>query len=299
MMKYVLEFGCPRSGTTYLETVLDGLRNAQRVYDTVVPRSIMNLYANPNLLEQGIPEQVDSSFKSVLQKGISTFIDNRYNSRFLAFESWWNQPREVSQLWHVIRPGRRPHPSLVIYRSTHLSFSPSLAFESIPEARVIYLYRDGRDVANSLVESYNAFSDEGLSNLTSEDVRLGRRFDHRYVPWWVEEGEDKAFIESSQYGRAIWFWKFLVDKNDSYFASLTTDESDRLLKIRYEDLVSKPKETGNKICHHLEMDKTRYFNKRLEGARTSSIGKHKGRPSSEIEEATRIAEDTLRRLEYA
>ena len=298
-MEYTIEFGCPRSGTTYLEEVIGTLRNTQRMRLPALPRAIPNLLGNPSILEKNqIPEVVRKAFQDGLRRGTEKFIDNRYNSRFLALESWWSTPRQFDQLWHVVRPGRRPLPSLFIYRETHISLAPSLAFEAFPDGRILYLYRDGRDVANSLVESYNALTDDALSELTSIDVCLGRDYDHRRVPWWVEEGDEQAFIEASQYGRAIWFWAFVVDRCESYFSSLHAHDSDRLLKIRYEDFMREPHTWGERICEHLNMEPTTAFRRKLDKARTVSIGKHRNRPKNEIEEATHIAGEVLEEMGY-
>ena len=297
-MKYILEFGAPRSGTTYLEYVLDGFDGAQRIYAELLPRTLMNVYGGSNLVDRESLSSIDSSVKNILSRGIGTFINNRYNSRFLALESWWNRPRDVEQLWHVVRPGRRPLPSLVIYRSTHLSFSPELVFESIPDAKVIYIYRDGRDVANSLVESYNAFANEGLSDPNSEDVRLGRKYGDLHIPWWVDEGREETFASSTQYVRALWFWDFIVGKCIDYFDSLSNEERSRLLVLKYENLVSAPEEVGDKICTHLDMQPSFHFKKRLKEARASSIGKHKQRPKDELSEGKRVARKTLSKLDY-
>ena len=205
-MEYCVEFGCPRSGTTYLEQVMGTLHNSQRMPLPALPRVIHNISANPSVLElEKIPEELHAAFQDGLRRGMRKFSANRYNSRFLALESWWRTPRQWDQLWHVVRPEPRPRPDLFICGETHISLAPSLAFDSLPEANVIYLYRDGRDVANSLVESYNALADEALTEMTSVDVRLGRSYDHRRVPWWVEERAESEFLEASQFGRSIWF----------------------------------------------------------------------------------------------
>lgn len=296
-MTHCIEFGCPRSGTTYLEEALGKLRNSQRMPVPYLPRAIHNMLGNSDI-EQRLPEELRQLLQESLREGIGKFLANRYNSRFMALESWWRKPRQLDQLWHVIRPGRRPPPDLFIYRETHISLAPALAFNAFSDARLIYIFRDGRDVANSLVESYNALNDEALEKQTSVDVRLGRPYDHRWVPWWVDEGSERAFIDASQYGRAIWFWKFVVSRCESYFSTLSETDSDRLLKIQYEEFMRDPLTWGERICEHLGVESTAAFRRYLGQARTSSIGKHQHRPEPEIQEATRIASEELSQLGY-
>jgi hypothetical protein len=97
-----------------------------------------------------------------------------------------------------------------VYKEPFLSLAPEFVFDALPDAKVIYIYRDGRDVANSLVESYDVLTDQELTHLRSTEMRLGRSYDERYVPWWVAEGRDDQFIESSPYVRASWMWAYMV-----------------------------------------------------------------------------------------
>ena len=275
------------------------LRNSQRMLLPALPRVIPNVLGNPSLLDrEEVPEELQHAFHDGPRRGVGKFLANRHNSRFLALESWWRTPRQWDQLWHVVRPGPRPQPDLFIYRDTHISLTPSLAFESLPEANVIHLYRDGRDVANSLVESYNALADEALTEMTSIDVRLGRSHDHRRIPWWVEEGAESEFLDASQFGRSIWFWAFVTERCESYFSSLSERESDRLLNVRYEDFMRDPQLWGWRICDHLDKEPTAAFRRTLNQARTTAIGKHKQRPREEIEEGTQIAGMMLEELGY-
>ena len=46
-------------------------------------------------------------------------------------------------------------------------------------------------------------TDQELTHLRSTEMRLGRSYDERYAPWWVAEGRDDEFIESSPYVRAL------------------------------------------------------------------------------------------------
>jgi len=190
------------------------------------------------------------------------------------------------------------HQTLVLSKVSVQLGEGQLAFESFPGGKVIYLYRDGRDVANSLVESYNALADEALTEKTSIDVRLGRSYDHRRVPWWVEEGAESEFLDASQFGRSIWFWAFVTERCESYFGSLSERESDRLLKVRYEDFMGDPQFWGRRICNHLGKEPTAAFRRTLNQARTTSIGKHKQRPREEIEAGTQIAGKMLDELGY-
>jgi hypothetical protein len=251
-----------------------------------------------NALGQGLSEKLENRFLEAPKRSIQVFLNGRYNSRFLAFESWWRTPLQLNKLWHVIRPGTRPHPDLFVYRQPFLSFAPEVAFDGFPEAKLIYIYRDGRDVANSLVETYDAFSDHDLSNFLSPHARLGRQHDDLFVPWWVEEGREQEFVLGSQYVRAIWLWSYIVNRCESFLSERMQYSKERILKIRYEDLVSDPQLWGAKICEHLDKEMTVAFRRKLSEARTSSIGKYQQRSQEEVEEAMGFAAEELERLGY-
>jgi hypothetical protein len=174
-----------------------------------------------------------------------------------------------------------------------------LIVEGLPDAKIIYIYRDGRDVANSLVESYDVLTDQELMHRRSAEVRLGRPYDERYIPWWVPEGKDEAFIESPPYVRATWMWAYMAQRCHEYFSNLDASvRSAQVLKIKYEAFMQAPHETGERICEHLDVDHTRALDRHLDAARTSSIGKHEQRSEAERQAAEDLAGSVLSTLGY-
>jgi hypothetical protein len=71
-----------------------------------------------------------------------------------------------------------------------------------------------------------------------------------------------------------------------------------VLKVQYEAFMRAPHETGDRICEHLKADHTRVFNRHLDAARTSSIGKHEQRPEAERQAAEDLAGSVLTTLGY-
>jgi len=195
-----------------------------------------------------------------------------------------------------VRRGERPRPDWFVYKEPFLSLAPEFPLDALPDANIIYIYRDGRDVANSLVESYDVLTNRELTHLQSAEMRLGRPYDERYVPWWVAEGRDKEFIESSQYVRSIWLWTYMVQRCQQYFSNLGTTA--QVLQIQYESFMRKPEMIGEKILEHLGTASTHAFRCHLNRARTSSIGKHMRRPETELQAARRLAYPMLETLGY-
>ena len=70
----------------------------------------------------------------------------------------------------------------LVYKEPFFALAPELPARALPTARLLHIFRDGRDVADSLVRSYDVLTDEKLATLESNEVQLGRRVGDRYVP---------------------------------------------------------------------------------------------------------------------
>lgn len=289
-MDYCVVFGAPRSGTTYLSRALGCLQGTEGRIGQIVPVATFHL-----LNKELSPQQSDALFGS-LKRAIDIYLAGEYNSRFRALESWWRAPLQWRRLLHVVRRGSRPRPNWFVYKEPFVSLVPEFAFDALPGAKIIYIYRDGRDVANSLVESYDVLTDQELTHLNSAEMRLGRPYDERYVPWWVAEGRDDEFIESPPYVRAIWMWMYMVRRCQQCFQDRET--SDQVLQVQYEAFMRNAHGIGDRILQHLDLRDTQAFRRYLDRARTSSIGKYEERPRGEIDAAVEVAGDALAKRGY-
>jgi hypothetical protein len=289
-MKYCFVFGAPRSGTTYLHDALSTLQSTETRIGQIIP------IATCHIANQDIPDKVYEALTVSIEREIDVYLSGEYNSRFRALADFWQAPLQMRRFYEVIRTGARPSPEWFVHKEPFLSLAPELVLDSLPDAKIIYIYRDGRDVANSLVESYDVLTDQELTHLRSTEMRLGRPYDERYVPWWVKEGRDEEFIESPPYVRSIWMWTYMVRRCHQYFSDL--DSTDQVLRVRYETFMREPEAVGSKILEHLGATSTHAFRRHLDRARTSSIEKHKQRSKGEVRAARRIAGSALETLGY-
>ncbi len=280
-IEYSFIFGCPRSGTTYLSRLMDRLPHVESVVGNVIPVLWMHIARQP------LEPEMYKAFKIGFERALSDYAHSgSVHSRAAALQKWYNSGAGLMELPRAAR-GKRVVKNLV-YKEPVFAFAPEFVFDSVPTAKSIYIVRDGRDVANSLVESYN----ENFLGV------FGRQYENQFVPWWVEDGLDEEFISASRYGKSIWMWKAMVSHCSTYFESLSNSAKSRLYAVHYEELMRNPLDVGHALARHIGGKPGKAYDKMLGAARESSIGKYKSRPPKEIEEAERIAGNELRKLGY-
>jgi hypothetical protein len=284
-------FGAPRSGTTFLMSFLDALPAAECVSGNLLPVGIAHLAAQP--LGQELRETLQRSFRCAL----SDYLDSGlYRSRVAALRKWWVASRRPETLRSAARGVRAE--DLLVYKEPFLAFAPEFAYEALPAARLVYIFRDGRDVADSLVRSYDVLSDRKLTNLEANEALCGRRAGDRYIPWWVAEADGGMFLDSTPYVRAIWMWREMVRRCEEFLDRPLVAASKRVLRVRYEDLVRDPAGQGAAIARHLGRPLTPRTRQRLQNAHARSVGVHRRRDRGELREAERVAGEELERLAY-
>lgn len=289
---YGIVLGCPRSGTTYLSRLLKTIPEFECMIGTLLPTSI------PHVVNQPLSPSVYNALAVGFERSLDAYLHSgRYNSRAMAVQKWANARTGICGLYNAIFHPRE-QPARMIYKEPALAFAPQFVLDAFPTGKILHIYRDGRDCANSLVKTYDVLTDEKLRSPLSMEARMGRPYDDRYIPWWVEEGRDEEFIQSTPYVRSIWMWSFMVRQCHNVLQPLEDGNSENILQVRYEDLVSDPKTYGPAIVEFFGGQPTRALERLLANARTSSIGKYKRRPADEIRAAERIAQSELELYGY-
>jgi hypothetical protein len=271
--------------------VLNALPGAECVSGNLLPVGIAHLAAQE--LSDEVREVLERSFRVGLADYLTTSL---YHARAAALRKWWTASREASTLRGAIE-GRRVE-RMLIYKEPFLAFSPQLAYAALPQARLLYIFRDGRDVADSLVRTYGVLSDERLADLESDEVAIGRKVGERYVPWWVSAGEEEAFLGASPFLRAVWMWREMVRRCAAFFRREDVLASGRVLQIRYEDLISDSLSEGERIAEHLGQPVSPMMRRRLANAHPRSVGIHARLDEREIAAAEQLAGAELQGLGY-
>jgi hypothetical protein len=271
--------------------VLDALPEAECVSGNLFPIALAHLAA------QSPPDETLAVIERSMRGAFRDYADSAvYRSRLAALRKWWVASRRPGELRPALRGGRDER--VLVYKEPFLSFAPELPFEAMPDCRMIYLVRDGRDVADSMVRKYDILSDRSLATLDSNESVLGRRRGELYVPWWVEPGKEDTFLGADQFVRAIWMWSELNARCERFLERPDVRESGRVLEVRYEQLMAEPVSQGEALIEHLGMRMGARARARLEEGHLRSHGIHRSRNPASIRLAEEIAGPQLRRLGY-
>jgi len=141
--------------------------------------------------------------------------------------------------------------------------TPELAFLAraiplaYPEARVVHMIRDGRDVVCSLLEK------PWLRRERAEADDAGVRYG-AYARFWVEPDRRAEFEAASDARRAAWVWR-------SYLAAAREGDA---FELRYEELTSDPERVGVDLAGYLDAPAEPLVSA-LGRAHAESVGRHR------------------------
>ena len=158
------------------------------------------------------------------------------------------------------------------------------ALRAYPEARAVHVLRDGRDVVCSLLErGWLGGRQQGR-----DDVGAGFG---GHVRFWVERERAAEFEQASEAARAAWAWRRHVE-------AARAVGSDRVLELRYEQLVGDPPAAARSLAAHLGLD-----GQALERALAAGFDRSVGRfrrdlAEDQLADVEREAGPLLRELGY-
>jgi hypothetical protein len=164
------------------------------------------------------------------------------------------------------------------------------------DAQFIHIVRDGRDVAASHLQKPWLLASSKGSTLREP----GGYLHGPYASWWVEDGREPEFEETSDLHRMIWAWRRYVE------AALRDGPPlgpGRYLEVRYEDLMAEPRRHGERMLDFMGVEKPPSRDallRALERADPTSVGGWRGELSaSDIAVVEADSGDLLRRLGYS
>ncbi|WP_417735106.1 sulfotransferase family protein [Rosistilla oblonga] len=282
--------GCPRSGTTFLSKSIGRVTQIEEFSGVIAPPRIMHLIGFHSSM--GNTHHVNELLHLM---------------RDVFWQSFWRRILSRSERVSQVALRQKPltwmfgTPSITnqifCYKEPFAAFAINEMTDYFPQAKVIHIVRDGRDVADSMERSYpDALSNqvlrsEHLAMQKNSEIGVARAVCDSLVPWWVPEHESTSFLKSSKYGRYIWMWREIVKRMKACEKKM---DRNRFLELRYESVISDPVGNAEKIYEFIGLGMNRSLKRRLRAGRASSIG-IAGRNQSDqrITEASAIAGETL------
>ena len=195
--RLVFVVGSPRSGTTFLAGTIGSLTGFVDLGEVApVKAAVAELAALP-------PEDAASRLRRTLAVS-----------------------RRVGLVGSV-RPVEQTPEMAFLVRAIPLAF---------PQARVVHMIRDGRDVACSLLDK------PWLRREQSETDDAGVPYG-AHARFWVEPERRAEFEAAGDARRAAWVWM-------SYLAAAREGD---VLELRYEDVATDPARVGAELARHLDV----------------------------------------------
>jgi hypothetical protein len=171
-----------------------------------------------------------------------------------------------------------------VEQTPETAFSLQAALLAYPDARAIHIYRDGRDVACSLLER------GWLSTRRAGADDAGHSYG-AHTRFWVEPERAEEFARASDATRAAWAWRRYVTAARSI--------REGVLDVRYEKMVREPSRVAEIMAAHLAID-VDPLRSEIGKAHGRSVGRHASDLSaSQRGDVEREAGELLRQLGYA
>lgn len=160
-------------------------------------------------------------------------------------------------------------------------------FDIAPNARVIHLIRDGRDVMLSRIP---ARFDDSFHDPFNKRMIFGKASQLKY------KGEvlKPEVIDNYRTELELIHWQTVIE-----FSKRLRVYQNQYMEVRYEDLCQNPKEVLNTISEFIEVPFDKNIYKwAVENISASRIAKWKKEDINKIKEVSQIAESTLREYGY-
>jgi Sulfotransferase family len=171
-----------------------------------------------------------------------------------------------------------------IEQTPETSFLVPAALLAYPEARVVHMVRDGRDVVCSLLAK-GWLSDDRPGE---DDVGVAYG---GYARFWVEPERVQEFAATSDARRAAWAWR-------RYVTAVRAAPTESTLEVRYEELAADSRAVAGALAEHLGTDRE-LLAQALEDVHAGSVGRWRRDLSAEqVAEAEAEAGGLLRELGY-
>lgn len=233
--------GVCRSGKTLLGNLLATCGFVEHADEPWLPM-LLPVMAGLRIIDEKLAEDMFVTYTAELFNGM--VLLRWANFRPGDLSSIWKQKtqREILMRLTVLNSRSEVRRFAIKYNSLLLynlaETMPYLGFiaKALPNSKFIHLVRRGFDLAHDIVVK-RWYSNERLWRPT--DAYLYHKYKYKnkewYLQWWVDQGDEKQFIEYSDCERGLYYWCSLIEKGIFSINKLT--EEGRCITLRYEDLI--------------------------------------------------------------
>jgi len=292
----VFLLGSPRSGTTFLSSVVTSANDVEEFVGILAPSRLMHLLAK---LEKS---------KSDHCKSITTCIRDVFWHAFIKRRTWRTERfvkllKGKISLIGLFKPLSVKN-SLFTYKEPLMCLAASVFAKEFNSSKFVHIIRDGRDVAASFLRRYpdalsdHVLLDQELASRKNSEIGSFRLYSKWVIPWWVESGREDEFVHASKFCRCLWLWRILLEHALELRDNLPAD---RYLEVFYEELTISSRDVGEKILRFIGKESNACFNRQMRKAYITSIGSYKkyvSRGEVTEDEINAVAGCMLRRLNY-
>lgn len=265
--KPVIIIGCPRSGTTLLFTILSQskelyslYRESWNVFWGAYQKDLLDKYADSDLLRA--EDLSDKCQKFLLDRFHEYTVNNEAMTTVMA-RCFRIKP--ISSVLPIINPFVYPLKAAnAIYKETTMPdgyrivektprncFRVPFMNKLFPDAKFVFISREGKTNVSSLIEGWKRNASQLIYNRfpkLNQEFKFSnfnfKKWEYVLPPGWqdfnghsLEETCAHQWIQSNKYA----------------LDALEELEQDRVIKIKYEDLVCKPAETIKAISSFIEV----------------------------------------------
>jgi hypothetical protein len=191
--------------------------------------------------------------------------------------------RRLRKTWAVARRVGLVGSVRAVEQTPELAHVASIIPLAYPQARVVHIVRDGRDVVCSLLEKPWLRPEQAKAD--DAGIAYGS-----YARFWVEPERRDEFERVSDARRAAWAWRRYVT------AARTMQPA--ALELRYEEIAADPTSAAHKLAAHLDAPEDQLA-AALARAHGTSVGRYRDDlTADQLGDVLAEADDLLRELGY-
>jgi hypothetical protein len=255
----VILTGACRSGKTSLGQLLATLEHTDHVEEPWLPLTLPSL-VQTELVDREVARALLRAAVHELQN--HTVLLRGANLRPSDDSSVWQtkSAEEIFDRLHGLRTRadvrayNAEHRPVLVLNLAETQASARFFVEALPEARVIHVVRDGREVAHEMMKK-SWYSSAELARPLNNQVY--RRYVPAggaapvYLPWWLPEDRSEAFLAGSPWARAVMYWTWVMTSGADELDALAAERPDALLQVRYDELLARPLDIAGDLAERL------------------------------------------------